>query len=150
MIRKPIPKNGLYIRANKNLDVWEFYRYSNDKLVEKEAEAVYSHSEVTPWGEVDVFTISGCSNAYANCHAPDVSLVTIADNILYCEPLEKEFEKRGYEMSYAEAMSKLSKYVDEGECSYKACVPGSGGVFCAREGSDAMKVATCMATGCNY
>ncbi len=149
-IRKPVPKNGLYIRANENLDVWKFYRYSNDKLVGERAEAVYSHSEVTPWGEVDIFTISGCSNAYANCDAPDVSLSTIADNILNCPKLKKEFEERGYEMSYAEAMNKLSKYVDEGECSYWACVPGSGGVFCAVEGSDAMDVATCDANGCNY
>jgi len=132
------------------LDVWEFYRYSNDKLVEKEAEAVYSHSETTPWGEIDIFTISGCSDAYANCDAPNVSLSTLADNILNCPDLKKEFEKRGYEMPYSEAMDKLSKYVNEGKCSYWVCVPGSGGVFCAVEGSDAMKVATCKATDCNY
>jgi len=147
MIRKPVPKNGLYIRANENLDYWEVVEYENDKLVKEGSWASYRYSNVTPWGKVDIFTIPTCSNPYANCDAPDVMLVQAADNILNCPKLKEEFEERGYEMSYAKIMSELSKYVREGECGYWACIPGSGGTYCARKGSDAMKVAVHMAKG---
>ena len=147
LIRKPVPKNGLYIRANENLDYWEVVEYENDKLVKEGSWASYRYSNVTPWGKVDIFTIPTCSNPYANCDAPDVMLVQAADNILNCPKLKEEFEERGYEMSYAKIMSELSKYVREGECGYWACIPGSGGTYCARKGSDAMKVAVHMAKG---
>jgi len=148
MIRKPVPKNGLYIRANENLDDWIGVYYTNDKpQVEEDTEAYYARSDDTPWGEVDTFTVPTCSDAYANCGTPDIRIVEAADNILYCEPLRKEFIERGREMSYAEIMNKLNRYVKEDKCSYRACVPGSGGVFCAREGSYAMKVAVHKAKG---
>jgi len=64
MIRKPIPKNGLYIRANKNLDDWIEVYYTNDKpQVEEDTEAYYARSDDTPWGEVDTFTVPTCSDA---------------------------------------------------------------------------------------
>ena len=150
LIRKPVPKNGLYIRANKGLDYWEVVEYENDKLVKKGSWASYRNSKATTDGWVDIFTIPTCSDPDPTCDAPDVMLVQAADNILDCPKLKKEFEERGYEMPYSEIMSKLSKYVREGKCSYRVCVPGSGGTYCARKGSDAMKVAVCRANGCNY
>jgi len=146
-IRKPISKNGLYIRANKGLDYWVTVEYENDKEVKVGYRAHYAYTDRTYWGEVDTFTVPTCSDAYADCRAPNVMLVQAADNILYCPPLRKEFIERGYEMPYSEIMSKLSKYVREGKCYYRACVPGGGGTFCAAQGTDAMDVAVDMARG---
>ena len=131
------------------MNAWEGITYINDKPVEKHKVA-YDYTEQTYTGEVFVFSLPTCSDPDPTCDSPDVRVSEAAADILSCSPLKKEFEERGNEMPYSEIINKIYKYKKEGRCRPKACVAGSGGAYCAVPNTDAMKVATCMATDCNY
>ena len=140
MIRKPVPKNGLYISVSGNCA--HFIRYENDKKIPVGSQKICYYGTTHTVNYVDIFNLPTCSGK--NYCGPGVRLNPyygqIFEAILHCDPLEKWIKERE-EVPVSKFIQKAYELKKEcgdwGTPEHWACFPSPGGpMYCAPATSD--------------